>query len=480
MFCTHCGTQVNDTDLFCPECGAKIERPAETTPSSLPDGKSTSPYTGEASPAPAPKKKSHKGLWIALTCIALALAVAAVVIFVWHPWSRCGARENAPVSEATNPPMPEPTAEPIAELTPEETVYAAFTKNQTAQSMHTDFSEDFIITISVPAAGYTQEMKVLIELGADGTRDPEVSRSEGRLDYMGQTQNILVYAERIGDVLWTYTSTDDGKTWKQEKNKDVDNSVLSDPSAAIDLWMKHAKEFREIGSETLDGVETTVYSATIAGEFVQDAMGATGSMFGDADEDVLKDLSDLPITIWIDNESGYVVRTTVDMQDMMKALLERSMQESMDAMPENTELSIDVSKALVDCRISQFNAVPPIVIPDEARGNILAPEPKPEPEPKPAEESIVGTWVLFSGEDGETQSYVDLMISLGMSMEFVFNADGTGSLSMIYGEENDFEEFTYTIENGQIVINGSGAPYRIEDGMLHLTADDVALVFKRK
>ena len=189
-------------------------------------------------------------------------------------------------------------------------------------------------------------------------------------------------------------------------------------------------------------------------------------------------ISALPITIWIDNESGYVVRTTVDMQDMMKALLERSMQESMDAMPENTELSVDVSKALVDCRISQFNAVPPIVIPDEARGNILAPEP--EPEPKPAEESIVGTWVLFSGEDGETQSYVDLMVSLGMSMEFVFNADGTGSLSMVYGEENDFEEFTYTIENGQIVIDGNGAPYRIEDGMLHLTADDVALVFKRK
>ncbi len=103
MFCTHCGTQVADTDKFCPECGAPIERPAapETTLSYSPEGEAAAPvgddvpyappaatYTAPAAQptdTPAPKKRSHKARWIVLTCVVLTVALAAAAIFVWRP-----------------------------------------------------------------------------------------------------------------------------------------------------------------------------------------------------------------------------------------------------------------------------------------------------------------------------------------------------------------------------------------------------------
>ena len=488
MFCTHCGTQVADTDKFCPECGAPIERPAETTLSSSPDGEAASPYTGEAAtaggvvpdaphtaaytapapaytPAPAPKKKSHKALWITLTCVALA-AVIAVALIVWHPWSKNDAKEN-PLSDVTGAPVA--TEKPAAELAPEEAIRAAFEKLSEADSLHVDFVEDISLSIGVSTVDYTQDMDVSVVLSCDSDKTNGSSRIEGSMSLMGYEQNVLTYAETVDGKVMTYTSTDGGKTWSLNGN-----DTISDPTAAIDLWMKHAKNFEKTGTEQINGFGTTVYTGSLSGEFIKDAMGMTGEMFGAVDEATLNNLDDLSLTVWVDNGSGRVVRMVLDMQDVMKTLLENVMQQSMGELPEGMEFSIDVRSAQVICDMSRFNEIPPIVIPDEARGNGTTPEPEPEAE------SIVGTWTLCGGEDEETQQYADLMLSLGMEMVFVFNEDGTGSMSMTFQGEEDKEEFTYTLENGEIVINGKGAPYRIEDGLLHLTADDVKLIFKRK
>ena len=465
MYCTHCGTQVADTDKFCPECGAPIVRPAETTSSSLPDGKSTSPYTGEASPAPEPKKKSHKALWITLTCVAAAIALAAIAIFVWHPWSRTGAKEN-PLADVTSAPE-----KPLAELTPEEAVREAFEKLNEADSMHLDFVEDVSVSVGIPAISYTQDMNISLVLDVDSDKANGMSRIEGTVSAMGFEQNVIAYGETVDGSVLTYSSTDGGTTWTLN-----DSQTVSDPTASVDTWMQHAKDFEKTGTEQVNGFDTTVYTGTLSGECVKDATGMAGEMFGSLDEATLEGLDDFPITFWIDNESGRVVRIVLDMNAMMATLMENALMESIGELPAgmDMDLSIDIKKAEVVCDLSKFNEIPPIVIPDEARGNGTAHEPAAEAD------SIVGTWELDGGEDEQTQQYVDMMLGLGMNMVFVFNEDGTGSVSTAFQGEEDKQEFTYTLENGEIVIDGQGAPYRIEDGLLHLTADDAKLVFKRK
>lgn len=68
MFCTNCGTQLNDDAMFCTSCGAKIQR-EETS--------ATMPASAEAavppSEAPTPNRKPIIIAAIVLACVAIAL-----------------------------------------------------------------------------------------------------------------------------------------------------------------------------------------------------------------------------------------------------------------------------------------------------------------------------------------------------------------------------------------------------------------------
>ncbi len=109
------------------------------------------------------------------------------------------------------------------------------------------------------------------------------------------------------------------------------------------------------------------------------------------------------------------------------------------------------------------------------------PEPVPAPESEPvSDEPIVGDWDLCAGSGEESQQSVDLLLAMGMTMSFTFRADGSGSSSIGYAGETETKEFVYTLENGQIVIDGSGTDYSIEDDLLTLDVDGSALVFKRR
>lgn len=488
MFCSNCGTSVNETDKFCPECGAPIERPiaeeqtvaAAAPAEAQPEPERTAipipePQPAPA-PAPAPKKKSHKALWIILTCVALAAVIAAVVFF-WHPWKTEDARTNPqPGSESTAVPeeQAEPEATPVP-LTPEEAVRAAFVKNAEINTDHVEFIETVNLTIGIPSVGFSQGVDVAVVLNIDAQKEPFLVKTEGYLEAYGQRQDILMYGETVDGEEWTYTSKNGGRTWTREKKESDEESAITDPNKSIELWMKHAKDFREVGADTVGEYETTVYSALISSEYVKDAVDLTGGVLAEMDEDSFRDIDDLPITIWIDNESGYVVRMSIDMKGFLKTLMERAMEKSLSDLPEGIDFVIEVETASVDCIISQINAVPEIVIPDEARG-IADPN-----APISEEGSLIGVWGLYGSEDEETQQYVDILLSLDMDMVFEFREDGTGKYYVAKGEEiSDEQEFEYTLENGQIVIDGEGEDYRVEGDLLYLMIGDDELIFKRK
>lgn len=462
MLCSKCGAPLNDSDKFCTACGAKVERPTapmtDAAAETIPGDPETSPLAPDeeasavsgvptSEPEPAPKKKSHAALWIVLICAAL-LAAAAAALLIWRPWSW----KNR-----------------LRMMKPEEAVLSALSRSQSLDSVHTDLNETISASIGVPAAGFSQKMDIAIVIGADSHMDTGTGKTEGYLEYLGQKLDILSYAETIDGEGWTYATNNGGKTWKREKQTDSENPFLNNPAVTIELWSKHAKNLERTGTETVGEFDTTVFCGTLSGEFLKDTAVMAGGMFGNLDETLLKDAADLPIKLWIDNGSGRLVRMTLDMRDMMKKVLENAMAENLGSVSGSVELSIDVETALLDCTMSQFNAVPEIVIPEEARKKPAAAE----------GDGIVGTWTLYGGEDDETQQYVELMLGLGMDMVFVFNEDGTGSLSMTFNGESESNDFTYTLEDGEIVIDGSGAPYRIEDGLLHITANDTALVFQK-
>ena len=94
--------------------------------------------------------------------------------------------------------------------------------------------------------------------------------------------------------------------------------------------------------------------------------------------------------------------------------------------------------------------------------------------------AIVGTWVLDDAEEEENKAAIELMKAIGMSMIFEFNADGTGRLVYVTGEEEDAQAFTYEINDTQLVVEGDPANYRIEGDKLFIVMDSVTMIFKKK
>ena len=280
-----------------------------------------------------------------------------------------------PTPEPTEEPTPEPTEAPTPEPAPasaeaKEALDAAYAKTGEAQSMHMDMLAEFNLSLSIPAVDMDQSMVIKYDIHSDMHKNPVSAKTEGVLETMGQKQEILIYTETVDGVTVNYGSADGGKTWQQSTADESTIAYSMDASNMIGLWMQHTKEVREAGVETVNGREMTVYTGTLSSEALSSVyegmFSAAGNMFT---EDMFKDLGDLPFTAYIDRETGYYAGCVIEMNNMMKLLMERAMKEQLGAYADFLVIDCKVDTAIIQVEMSQFDAVPEIVIPDEARAH---------------------------------------------------------------------------------------------------------------
>jgi zinc-ribbon domain len=120
MFCTHCGTQVEEGKNFCRSCGARIGRASEAVPVKPPPtepaatpAKEQSPVVA-AEPATVPDARERRGLGAAAIvggCVAFILAAGAGIYF-GTDLLRPSAKPEPPETVAQ---APAPAAAPAAD-----------------------------------------------------------------------------------------------------------------------------------------------------------------------------------------------------------------------------------------------------------------------------------------------------------------------------------------------------------------------------
>lgn len=254
-------------------------------------------------------------------------------------------------------------------------------KMQEVKSFRMDLDMD--IGMSMSMSGESMDLDMDMAGTMDVFTDPVHMKADLSLNLMGEPMDILLYMDSAEEnqVLNTYFSVDDGETWsKTEIN--IPNTEDAGKLDVKDLaWLtKIASSFEETGTEVIKGSEATVYTGAITGSDLQALLNseeAQAALAESATEDFdlsaldLSQISDIPITICIDNEKETVVKFSVDLTDMIQTLVPVIMQAAMSSELGGMDLSelgieFNVGQLILTAVIYDFDAVEDFEIPSEA------------------------------------------------------------------------------------------------------------------
>lgn len=176
--------------------------------------------------------------------------------------------------------------------------------------------------------------------------------------------SMSVYAQQDGEQCSTYLY--DGTSWTVQ-TMEIDDLQQYDAQQSMDLYLESGVDYAYEGTEEINGMTTDKYSGVIRGDAMEEVMKASGatsnleSSLGSSVDlsDLYSDMEDMPITVWIDQETGYPVRYYMDMTDVMQAMMTK-MFSSMGAG------SITIGKMQITMDCFNFDNVADFEIPAEA------------------------------------------------------------------------------------------------------------------
>ncbi len=255
----------------------------------------------------------------------LALALAAVTVL---GLSACSQSENKANTEE---------------------VKTAMEKLASAESMHTDF------TMEIGMSAQGQSVQINTEMQADTFNDPLKSKIQTKMD-MGAlgSQEITEYMEQNGDKVMMYSSMD-GANWQKQEISMDEMGYAYNVEESMKIYTKNLDSFKKVGEETVNGVACTRYDGVIAGDDLSEALDISGAaaslqQIGISEQQAkqfYKEAGDLPISIWIEAETGYPAQYEMDMKEFMQKLI--------DKIGAGSVLTIDAMKTTIV--LSEFNAI---------------------------------------------------------------------------------------------------------------------------
>ena len=287
--------------------------------------------------------------------------------------------ESQPGAATDSEGTPTPTAAPTPAPTevPFDVVIAnANKKLENVGSMHADVKLNMSIELFLSIGGSSQSMPMDINLllRMDTIKDPFVTRIDLSMSTPDEKEtNGIIYAVRNGEDTILYVSEDNGVTWEKQTNPQ-NSQLTQSPAATIDQFSGAMVDIQKTGTAQVNGATAIVYSGKLPGKYLGELLNSTGaasdmsSILGsDVPEDVLANLSDIEVTIMIDEESGLPVRYTIDMTAAMKELMEAVLIQSTGVSSlEEAGVTLDIPSVVLDIVMSQFDSIDTIEIPEAA------------------------------------------------------------------------------------------------------------------
>ena len=240
-------------------------------------------------------------------------------------------------------------------------------------NMHMDMSMD--IALGVKVLGKTIGTDVTMAGSMDVQTDPLTAKTEVTVAAAGIDKSVLTYVEKTDAGYDVYVSDDDGDDWDKETVTESGAPTQINIVDGLQLFVDCAASFEEAGEERVMGAEAVRYDGVITGSEVKRVMELTGA--GDmlsrnlgvtlSDED-FSNLGDIPASVWIDKETGMLVRYDMDMTSVVRSVLPELVGGLTNSLAlKNLSSNLEVSSASFSAVLSRFNQVGEVTIPDAVR-----------------------------------------------------------------------------------------------------------------
>ena len=165
----------------------------------------------------------------------------------------------------------------------------------------------------------------------------------------------------------------DGVEWYKVYVERDDALAGVDANSVIGSFLPDNVAFGKVGDDTVDGAKTHHYEGKIGGEQLVSMLEAGGQLSSTAamsanqqaliKKNLVKDLDEVTVSVWVDEASGYPVRFELDMTEVLKDL-EESIAKTLGN--KSTDDQWDIAGYDISMTVSNFDAVEALVLPPEA------------------------------------------------------------------------------------------------------------------
>jgi len=194
-----------------------------------------------------------------------------------------------------------------------------------AKSMSYEMIMDAKLSMGAESADMTSKMKMAMIL------DPMTMYMEADMMSGGERQFVEYYYLTEGENLVMYMLMED-QWYKMDMGNVMGAAVPANPMEDMELYLKAYDNVRVEGKDIVNGKPTTKIYCELGQEYIDEVMAEMGTvedLIGEVPEEVMGMMDELfqsmkgfGYEMWIDDETGLLVKIRMDMTDMMKSVMD--------------------------------------------------------------------------------------------------------------------------------------------------------------
>ena len=282
----------------------------------------------------------------------------------------------------------------------------AFSDFATMDSCHMEWDLYFQASVHIAYGNAVMDMPISMtcHAGTDWQKEPMLIRSNIDASILAfseaESQNCILYAAQAEDAIELYLSTDEGVTWSASEigTSDLPTTGMQDMQAALSTGLQNV---RKEGTVTTDGQEVVLYTGKLRmSEYLKETLATAEDADAEAFSAILASSdalfnseSVMDMAFYVDAETHRLLGGSLEMgaflQDMIPFIVE--------SITTGEGFDIVITEANLEWRLTNVNAIAPIVIPEAALATNKYTEQQPEDaDDRYAEPMMAGDQVQYS------------------------------------------------------------------------------------